>query len=226
MRLSGAEGIVLGLSGGIDSCVALALAKEALGTKRVLALLLPIHSNPQDAADALCAARSVGAKTKTVDLTRVYDSLVRILPAAKASALANLKPRLRMAVLYYYANKLNYLVCGTGNKAEISVGYFTKHGDGAADILPLGDLLKKDVRLLAQELGIPRRIIEKPPTAGLWPGQTDEGELGILYDELDDILERKEKGLKQRVAAAKVRKVERMIAGSAHKRERPKVCPV
>jgi len=109
-------------------------------------------------------------------------------PSADSLALANIKPRLRMVTLYYYANVLCYLVLGTGNRDELSVGYYTKFGDGACDGLPLGDLVKAEVRALAAELGVPRPVIDRPPTAGLWPGQTDEGELGFSYELLDRFL--------------------------------------
>lgn len=219
-----AKGIVIGLSGGIDSCVAAALAKEAVGKDKVFGLILPIHSHSRDIADARIFARKSGIKIKTVDLSRIYNSLMKILPRAPALARMNLKPRLRMAVLYYYANKLNYLVCGTGNKAELSVGYFTKHGDGGVDILPLGDLLKRQVRALAVSLSVPEQIIIKPPTAGLWPGQTDEGEMGITYGVLDDILDRLENKLPQRSAKDKVDKVKIMMRRSDHKRQKPQIC--
>jgi len=221
-----AKGIVLGLSGGVDSAVAAAFSKEAVGKSRVLGLFLPINSQPRDLRDARLVAGKLGIKTKLIDLSKIYASLVRILPAAGPLAKANLKPRLRMLVLYYFANKLNYLVCGTGNKSELMVGYFTKHGDGATDILPIADLLKRDVRKLAKALGIPKHIISKPPTAGLWAGQTDEGEMGITYSELDDILERLEKNKKQVATRAKVNKVRLMIKGSEHKRQGPKICHI
>lgn len=224
VKKSGAKGIVMGLSGGVDSCAVASLAKEAAGKNRVLALMMPCHSQPGDLKDAKLVARKLGVKTKILDLSRIYDDLIRILPKAGKLAKANLRPRLRMAILYYFANKLNYLVCGTGNKSEIQVGYFTKHGDGATDILPIGDLYKKEVRKLAKELGIPQHIITKPPTAGLWPGQTDEGEIGITYNELDDILGRLEKGKRQIYSRAKVEKVRKMIRISEHKRQGPKVC--
>ena len=219
-----ASGIAMGLSGGVDSSVVAALAKEAAGKNRLLALILPIHSQAQDLKDASLVAKKLGIKTKTIDLSKSYDNLIRILPAAGSLAKANLKPRLRMLTLYYFANKLNYLMCGTGNKSELMVGYFTKHGDGATDILPIADLLKRQVRKLARELGIPEQIITKPPTAGLWPGQTDEGEMGITYPELDDILERLEKNKKQVLPKIKVNKVKQMIKGSEHKRQGPKIC--
>lgn len=219
-----AAGIVMGLSGGVDSAVVAALSKEAVGKKRFLALLLPCHSQRQDSDDARLVARKLSVKTKQVDLSKIYDSLINILPKTKGVASANLKARLRMSVLYYFANKLNYLVCGTGNKSEIKVGYFTKHGDGATDILPVGDLLKKQVRELARELKVPQTIIDKAPTAGLWPGQTDEGEMGITYAELDDILERLEQTKKQVLAKNKVNKVRQLIKLSEHKRQGPKIC--
>jgi len=218
-----AEGIVLGLSGGVDSAVVAALAKEAIGKNRLLALILPIHSQIQELNDARLVAKTLDIKTKAVDLSKVYDNLVKIFPRAGSLAYANIKPRLRMLVLYYFANRLNYLVCGTGNKSELMLGYFTKHGDGATDLLPIGGLFKKQVRRLAQELGIPQRIISKPPTAGLWPGQTDEGEMGISYPELDDVLERIEKKKRQILPQNKVNKVEEMIQRSQHKRQGPKI---
>jgi len=224
IKQSKAKGIVLGLSGGKDSSVVACLAKEAVGKDKVLALILPCHSQIQDLEDAELVAQKLGIKTKVVDLTNIYDNLIKILPQAKGMARANLKPRLRMLVFYYFANKLNYLVCGTGNKSEISTGYFTKHGDGATDILPIGDLLKREVRELAQELGIPEHIITKPPTAGLWPGQTDEGEMGITYPELDDILGRIENKRRQILSKEKVNKVKDMIKRSEHKRQGPRIC--
>jgi len=226
LESAGAEGIVMGLSGGIDSAVVAALAKEAVGKDRVLALVLPCHSQMQDLIDAELVAKQLGLKIQTLDLSHIYDSLIGILPEAGNLAKVNLKPRLRMLVLYYFANKLNYLVCGTGNKSELKVGYFTKHGDGATDILPIGDLLKKDVKKLAKQLGIHARIINKPPTAGLWPGQTDEGEMGITYLELDDILERIENKKKQVSSKEKVNKVRGMFSKSEHKRQGPKICHI
>jgi len=219
-----AKGMVLGLSGGVDSSVVAALVKEAVGKRRILALILPCHSQLRDIQDARFVAKSLGIKLKTIDLSDTYDNLIKILPKAGSLPQANLKPRLRMLVLYYFANKLNYLVCGTGNKSEIMMGYFTKHGDGATDILPIGNLLKKQVRRLAQELGIPKNIITKPPTAGLWPGQTDEGEMGLTYLELDDILERMANKRKQVSPQEKVKRVKDLINKSEHKRQGPKVC--
>ncbi|MDD5347660.1 MAG: NAD+ synthase [Candidatus Omnitrophica bacterium] len=224
VKAAKAQGVVLGLSGGLDSCVAAVLAKQSLGSKRVLALLLPCHSHKQDRRDALLCARKFGIRVRTVDLSKVYDALLEILPAADRMTRANLRPRLRMLVLYYFARKMKYLVCGTSNKSELMAGYFTKFGDGASDILPLGDLYKTQVRCLAKALKVPRSVIDKAPTAGLWPGQTDEGEMGIMYPQLDDILARLEQGKKQLYPAGKVAKVKRMVAASAHKRRGALVC--
>ena len=224
LKQSGLSGIVLGLSGGVDSACAAALCKEAAGKSNVLALILPCQSHIQDLRDAGLAAKTLGIKTEIVDLSGIYGSFIKILPPANRVASANLKPRLRMVVLYYFANRLNYLVCGTGNKSELMAGYFTKFGDGAVDILPLADLSKAMVRQLAEELGVPQRIIDKPPSAGLWPGQTDEGEMGISYRELDDILERLQAKQKQTAPRAKVNKVKQMVRRSAHKRQGPRIC--
>ncbi|MDD2927937.1 MAG: NAD+ synthase [Candidatus Omnitrophica bacterium] len=221
-----AKGIILGLSGGIDSAVVCALSKEAVGKENVLGLFMPCHSHSRDIKDAKIVAGKLKIKTRSVNLSGVYDSFLRVLPKGSNLALANLRPRLRMAALYYFANKFNYLVCGTGNKSELMAGYFTKYGDGGVDILPIAGLLKKDVRRLAKELGIPVQIITKAPTAGLWPGQTDEKEMGITYNELDDILYRLEHKQKQRAAKGKVAKVERMIAKSGHKRNMPEICNI
>lgn len=220
------RGIIFGLSGGVDSSVVAALAKEAVARNRVLGLLLPVHSSAQDSKDAKLVARKLKIKTKLIDLSGTYDNLLYLYPKGNPIAKANLKARLRMATLYFLANKLNYLVCGTGNKSELLIGYFTKYGDGATDILPIADLFKHQVRELARDLGIPERIINKPPTAGLWLGQTDEGEIGMSYAELDDILERMEKGKKQIYPQDKVNRVENLIKDSEHKRQGPKICYV
>jgi len=140
-------------------------------------------------------------------------------PATRKLAEANVKPRLRMLTLYYLANRLGSLVVGTGNRSEISVGYFTKYGDGGVDILPLGNLVKSQVRELASHLGIPNEIIEKPPSAGLWEGQTDETEMELTYEELDRYLTNGE-------AREAVReKVDAMMTESAHKRATPVIPP-
>ena len=222
---AGAEGIVLGLSGGVDSSLTAALAKKALEDK-VLGLLMPCHSDPIDLEHARLLADKFDIETEYVDLGPVFDSLMASLPEGSDLAVANLKPRLRMATLYYFANNRNYLVAGTGNKSELTVGYFTKYGDGGADLLPLGDLLKYQVRELAREIGVPEEIIAKPPSAGLWAGQTDEGEMGITYNELDKTILAIEKGDTSDYDEAIFERVKAMRAVSEHKRQPIPICRI
>ncbi len=221
-----AKGVVLGLSGGLDSAVTVALCCRALGRNKVLALIMPCQSKRKDLVDARLVAKRLRIKIKFIDLGTVYKICLKILPKAGQLTCGNLKARLRMSVLYYFANKLNYLVCGTSNKSELMTGYFTKFGDAAADIFPLGDLLKSQVKKLARTLNIPQSIINKTPTAGLWPDQTDEGELGINYSKLDDILARLLGGKKQIQPLRLINKVKFRIKTTEHKRQLPKVCKI
>lgn len=212
-----AKGVVVGLSGGIDSSVVAALSKKALGDN-VLGLIMPCMSESNDEEHALLVASFLKIKTERIILDTVYEKLLDIFPSGNKLTMANLKPRLRMLTLYYFANNLNYLVAGTGNKSEIMVGYFTKYGDGGVDILPLGRLLKTEVKKLAEKLGIPKEIIEKVPSAGLWPEQADEKELGISYDELDRAILALESGKKEELDSHILTKVEGLIKASEHKR--------
>jgi NAD+ synthase len=224
LAAAGADGFVFGLSGGVDSATAAALAVRAIGPERVLAALMPCHSQPEDTALGQLVADTFSIPTITVDLSRVYDALMASLPPSdRPLAAANVKPRLRMTVLYYLAQSHNYLVLGSGNKTEIEVGYYTKHGDGGVDLLPLGSLDKTRVWALARELGVPREVVERPPSAGLWPGQTDEGEMGVTYVELDRILAAIAAGNTSGVEPATLEKVREMITRSAHKRAMPPV---
>ena len=217
-------GVIFGLSGGVDSSVVAVLCKRAF-PDNTLALIMPCYSSETDIEHAVAVAEKFRIPISTIALEGVFDSLLSVLsagdydPGTRKLAEANLKPRLRMIALYYLANRLGYLVVGSGNRSEISVGYFTKYGDGGADILPLGNLVKRQVRELAVHLGIPREIVEKPPSAGLWAGQTDEGEMGITYEELDRYLNtgKADEEVKKKLDA--------MIAGSAHKRATPAIPP-
>lgn len=185
---AGCEGVVLGLSGGIDSSVCAALCQGAL-SREVLGLILPCHSHPSDAAHAQQVATLLGLEYRILDLGPVYDHFLSILQGEEGKmAAANLKPRLRMTTLYYYANQWNYLVVGTDNRSELFLGYFTKYGDGGVDITPLGSLVKGEVYELARYLKIPEEIIQKPPSAGLWAGQEDETEMGLTYEEVDSYI--------------------------------------
>ena len=185
VKEAGCKGTVLGLSGGLDSAVALALCSKT--NMKSMAVIMPCDSNPQDKTDAMELAQKLSVETLIINLAVAKDILIGNLPKS-IMPMANLKARLRMSMLYYIANCYNFLVVGTGNKSEIAIGYFTKYGDGAADILPLAHLYKSEVRILAKELDIPEKIISKPPSAGLWEGQTDELEIGMSYEMLDKTL--------------------------------------
>lgn len=210
------------MSGGLDSSVVAVLCQRAF-PQNTLGVIMPCHSSPEDKEHALAVAGKFSIKTKVVALDPVFDALLKALPGDKAEsdsggiAEANVKPRLRMVTLYYFANQLGYMVAGAGNRSELSVGYFTKYGDGGVDILPLGNLVKKEVRELAGFLGVPQPIIDKPPSAGLWQGQTDEDEMGLGYEELDRYLVSGEASIGVR------QKIESMKEASAHKRALPPV---
>ena len=214
------QGVVLGMSGGLDSSVLAVICQRAFA-QNTLGLIMPCHSQPEDEEHARAVAGKFSIPTTVVVLDNVFDTLLQVLPDDQSDpkvarlAEANLKARLRMLTLYYFANRLNYLVAGSGNRSELCVGYFTKHGDSGVDILPLGNLVKSEVRELARFLGIPQAIIDKPPSAGLWAGQTDESEMGFSYDELDRYLTTGE-------APAELKKrIDSMIAASEHKCQPP-----
>jgi NAD+ synthase len=229
---AGAQGVVLGLSGGLDSSVTAVLCKRVF-PDTTLGLIIPCFSSEEDIKHAKMVASKFRIETRVLDISDIFTSFLSLVEGeqydeavkgAISLAVANLKPRLRMICLYYFANTLNYLVAGTGNKSELSIGYFTKYGDGAVDILPLGDLLKTEERKLAAELGIPEEIIEKVPTAGLWAGQTDEGEIGMSYEVLDRIISALERGdvsgIHLKFEPELVERVKRMLEKSRHKREK------
>lgn len=223
---SGSTGVVLGLSGGVDSATVAYLCVRALGSERVFALIMPeTRVTPeQDVEDAINVAESLGMEYKLIEINDIVRVFKEKAGEGSKIAEANLKPRIRMVLNYYHANSMNRLVAGTGNKSELMVGYFTKYGDGGVDFLPIGDLYKTEVFQLAAYLGVPRRIIEKKPSARLWPGQTDEEEMGISYAELDEILKLIEKG--ERRDDEKFRRVVQMVERSRHKREMPPVARV
>ncbi len=223
---AGAHGYIVGLSGGIDSACTAVLCQRAMGD-HLLGVLMPCHSSPQDAEMASLLADTFGIQTVTVPLESTYDALVGALPTGTSPlARANIKPRLRMTTLYALAQTRGYLVAGTGNRSELEVGYFTKYGDGGVDVEPLAELYKVHVRQLARELGIPQPIIDRPPSAGLWQGQTDEEEMGITYDALDATLAAIAAGETDNLDPVLLATVQQMIAGSAHKRSVPPACPL
>ncbi len=211
-----AKGVVFGLSGGIDSAVVAGLAKKAF-PQDSMGVIMPIYSNPKDESDALIIARDLDIDITSIDLSQVYDSFLKSLPFEGENPLANanIKPRLRMMTLYYFAQEMGYLVCGTSNKSELHVGYFTKHGDSGVDLLPLADFVKEEVFELARLLEIPSEIIEKPPSAGLWENQTDEKEMGFTYKVLDNYI-RTGEGPED-----SIKKIDRMNKITEHKRNYP-----
>ena len=230
VRESKAKGVVIGLSGGIDSAVTSALCAKAIGPEKVLNLFLPCNTTPAgDRKDVEMLCRQLGMELRVVDISMMVDAARRTLPGSDdEKAMGNATARLRMIVLFHHSKILGRVVMGTSNKSELLTGYFTKFGDGGADFCPLGDLYKTEVRELARELKLPKKIVEKVPTAGLWEGQTDEGELGLTYEELDQVLVGMELNLSNEDIASRTKidleKVERVWAmhrASVHKRKTP-----
>ncbi len=219
------KGVVMGLSGGIDSSLVATLACEALGPESVLGLMLPVDAkkDANNIKDATELAESLHMRLEMFELKDVVKAYTPL--SLDKISFGNLTARLRMVTWYAKANQEGLLVLGTGNKTELMLGYFTKYGDGGTDILPIGDLYKENVWDLARVLEIPDKIVRKVPSAGLWKGQTDEGEIGISYAELDTILYLKlERGMsgddiiKWGIEKSKVQKVIRMMNSSEHKR--------
>jgi NAD+ synthase len=220
VKAAGRKGVVIGMSGGIDSSVLAALCRRAC-PQNILGVIMPCGSIEEDKEHALLVAKKFSIPTTEVMLDEMLSCLLKALPelesdpATSRVTQANLKSRLRMVTLYYVANQLQYLVIGSSNRSELAVGYFTKWGDGGVDIMPLGNLVKGQVRELARFLGVPEPIIAKPPSAGLWAGQTSEGELGFKYDDVDRYLLGGElpASLKQKIAAK--------VEANKHKRTLP-----
>jgi NAD+ synthase len=186
---SGFSRAVIGLSGGLDSALSCWLAAEALGPQNVLAVRMPYKTSSQESLDdAGLVIDALGVQSLTLPISEMADPLIERFPEMNAMRKGNIMARLRMVVLYDQSAAFNGLVVGTGNKTEILLGYSTLYGDSACALNPLGDLYKTQVRQLSRELGIPEVILEKAPTADLWAGQTDEGELGYTYAEVDRLL--------------------------------------
>lgn len=231
VRSAFARGVVVGISGGVDSAVTGALCARALGRNRVLGVLMPSDHTPRrDVEDARRLAESWGVRWVEIDVSRTVKTIVDSvgegggrLPVANATA------RVRMVVLYYYSNSLDYLVAGTGDKSEISIGYFTKFGDGGADLLPIAHLYKTQVRALAKVLGVPDDVASKPSSPQLWSGQRATDEIPADYPYLDAVLhllfDRKvsprEAARGARVSMAVVKKALEMHRRSEHKRALP-----
>jgi len=220
VKNSNGKGTVFGLSGGLDSAVIAAFCRKVFSAEECLGVYMPCFNSDAERQDALFLANALDITWLEIDLESSFLSLEEALKGVKVErnhqlAKANIKPRLRMTTLYYLAAVKGFRVVGTSNRSEMEVGYFTKYGDGAADLLPLADFLKKEVREMAFYLGVPEQIIYKKPSGGLWEGQTDEGELGFSYDQLDQYLE---KGIAE--VSVKER-IEQLIQGSQHKKRMP-----
>lgn len=223
----GMEGVVLGLSGGIDSALTARLAADAIGPAHVLGLLLPDAAFPPALiAETEEYARALGIESMTIPIDGIEHAFADALPGpTDVVTIGNTKARIRMVVEYTIARRRRRLVAGTGNKSELLLGYFTKYGDGGVDLLPIGDLYKTEVRELAAALHLPEAIRLRPPTAGLWDGQTDEAELGAPYEVVDRIL----RGLEELrseaeivaatgIPADRVRDIARRVEAGRHKR--------
>lgn len=232
---AGRRTAVVGLSGGIDSALTAAMAVRALGAERVVTHTLPDGrvTPASDVEDAEHVAEALGVPCRRIVLEAPLNALTSTLRGAHVEpdevAWGNAKARLRMIVNYLVAEAEDGLVLGTGNRSEILIGYFTKHGDAGVDLLPLGNVYKTQVRELARYLELPERVIGKPPSAGLWGGQTDEAEIGLSYETLDQVLSRLEdRGMSANEAAealridrSEVERVAEMVRTSAHKRAMP-----
>ncbi len=216
---SGCTGIVVGLSGGIDSAVAAAFCCRAIGSEKVLGLSLPASvSKPEDVQDAALLCNQTGIAHHIISIDPMLEAF-KTMPEFKESPylLGNLMARIRMAVLYYHANRDQKIVCGTSNRSEYLLGYCTKFGDNAADVQPLLHLYKTEVYEYARELGIPESIIRKTPSAGLWEGQSDEKEIGLSYAEIDQSLRALEQQEWEAVTPAQKKVLER-VRKNEHKR--------
>jgi NAD+ synthase len=228
-----AKGVVLGLSGGIDSAVTLALSVSALGSNNVVGLIMPFNKS-ESISLASKHAKKLGVKTIEYNISDVVSSFKETsnIFSSKAAE-GNLHSRIRMSFLYGEAFSSNCLVIGTSNKSELLIGYYTKWGDGASDFLPIGDLYKTQVYKISKDLGVPLEIIDRPPTAELWEGQTDESELGIDYFTLDQILlglelqiPKSELSSKSGIDIDLIIKIDNLIKFSIHKRVFPPVCKI
>ncbi|MFX0123164.1 MAG: NAD+ synthase [Candidatus Hodarchaeota archaeon] len=229
---AGAKGVIIGLSGGVDSAVVTSIAVRALNPKNVFTLFLPSDTTPNsDLKDVKSLCSKLGVKLTEINIQKLINIFSEEIQQKEDSSLlewANLKPRIRQTVLFFFANALNYLVCGAGNKSELMIGYFTKFGDAAVDILPIGDVYKTHVFQLGKYLNVPDDILTKAPSAGLWEGQTDEAEIGMSYLQLDNILYGLERFQTEievadylQIPVTEVKKVRSMLYQSEHKRRGP-----
>ena len=232
---AGADGAVVGISGGIDSAVTSYLTVEAIGSRRVLGAILPDMrvTSEGDFADSKAIADELGIECKVLDIAPLHRAFMKEFESNRLAE-GNLRARIRMSILYYMANSSNRLVVGTGDRSESLLGFFTKLGDGGVELLPIGVLYKTEVRELGEVLGVSRKIVTKRSSPNLWPGQTAEGELGAQYELIDRILRlyvddkipASRIPSKLGIDVASVKRVLDRYAESRHKRMMPEVCVV
>lgn len=233
IKESSLKGAVVAVSGGLDSAVTLSLTVNALGPKNVTVLHLPERdiTPKQDTMDVMLHCKMLNLTCNTLDITSILHVMQHKLPKITynhRTCFGNIKARTRMTLVYFYANACGKMVIGTSNKTELLTGFFTKYGDGGVDLLPLGDLFKTQIRQLARYLNLPQNIIDKPPSPGFFPGQTDEEELGLDYSTIDKILysweqrySNEEISKKLNLNIAIIRSIEKRVKINEHKRKFP-----
>ena len=230
VKAARASGAVVGISGGIDSACVAALAKRALG-KNVIYISLPPDQENIFENNVAALAQSLEISIIKKPLNEAFAAITKDLPPGDKRSSGNVYSRLRMIALYYFANVNNYLVLGTTNKSEMNLGYFTKFGDGGVDVEPIADLYKTELEEMAKRLGVPDIILAAAPTAGLWPGQTDEAEIGLSYFFLDTYFKLRDQGFEAQEIArltdiplSTIKKIEQIIEANLHKLSLPPIC--
>lgn len=232
---SGLDGYVVGLSGGIDSALSAMLAVEAVGSTKVLGIMMPYRLSSADSvADAITLAEKLGIDYRQVDISPMIDAYYRKIDDSNRLRAGNKMARERMSILFDIAHETSRLVLGTGNRTEICLGYTTWYGDAACSLNPIGQLYKSEVRLLSKELGVPNSILDKAPSADLWADQTDEGEIGVTYEQIDTVLKLMlEQGVtsmaeleKHGLGVEDISRVVSMLNRNAFKRNLPDIAPL